>query len=471
MKKRALLYIRVSTQEQVKEGYSIDEQIDRLGSFCKAMNWAVADTYVDGGYSGGNTDRPALQDLLRDVRAGKGDIVAVYKLDRLSRSQKDTLSLIEDDFLANNVDFVSMTENFDTSTPFGRAMIGILSVFAQLEREQIKERMKMGKAGRSKEGKWKGGVCPIGYDYIDGKLIINDYEAMQIRELHKLYQQGKALREIERIFADKGYAHKHGTWNVRRLTSVLFNELYLGKIKYHDEILDGIHEPIIDQATYEATQAVYNAKDHTSTYSGKRSYLSGLVFCAHCGARYFYYQNRGNKKIYYYYGCYSRLKRCRVMIKDPNCRNETWSAPKLEQIILSEIQKLANDPAGIHKIRQASISDDSKDKADVIRKEIEKIDVQKSRFMDLYGLGGFSAEELTAKIKPLNDRKAGLEQELLTLSDNKKSLSEDQALEIVRNFNDVLEQGDKEQIRLLIHSLIEKIEIDGQNIDIFWRFA
>ena len=156
MKKRVFLYVRVSTQEQARDGYSIDEQIERLKDYAKAMGWIVVKIYTDGGYSGSNIDRPALQSMIKDVLAGKGDSVVVYKLDRLSRSQKDTLELIEDYFLANKVDFVSMTENFDTATPFGRAIIGILSVFAQLEREQIKERMSMGREGRAKEGKFHG---------------------------------------------------------------------------------------------------------------------------------------------------------------------------------------------------------------------------------------------------------------------------------------------------------------------------
>ena len=132
--------------------------------------------FTDGGYSGGNTSRPALTELLSAVQKHQADAILVYKLDRLSRSQKDTLTLI-DTFLQNNCDFISMTENFDTSSPFGRATIGMLSVFAQLEREQIKERMSMGKEGRAKEGKWHGGYyTPVGYDYKDGMLDVKVLE-------------------------------------------------------------------------------------------------------------------------------------------------------------------------------------------------------------------------------------------------------------------------------------------------------
>ena len=117
------IYVRVSTQEQSLNGHSISEQIDRLTKYCEAMKWEIYKVYTDPGFSGATTDRPGLQNMLSDIRAGKVNKVIVYKLDRLSRSQKDTLNLIEDSFLAYNCDFVSMSENFDTSTPFGTAIL------------------------------------------------------------------------------------------------------------------------------------------------------------------------------------------------------------------------------------------------------------------------------------------------------------------------------------------------------------
>ena len=134
---------------------------------------------------------PALRRLISDINDGLINTVVVYKLDRLSRSQKDTLTLIEDEFLSHNVDFISVCENFDTSTAFGRAAIGILSVFAQLEKDQITERFTMGRIGRAKEGYYHGGaIAPTGYDYVDGNLIVNEYEAMQVRELYERFAKG-----------------------------------------------------------------------------------------------------------------------------------------------------------------------------------------------------------------------------------------------------------------------------------------
>ena len=136
-KRLRALYIRVSTEAQAEEGYSIPAQSERLEAYCKAMGWNDFEFYIDGGYSGSNLNRPRMQQLIADVEAKKIEAVVVFKLDRLSRRQKDTLFLIEDVLIPNDVAFVSLNESIDTSTPYGRAMIGILSAFAQLERETL----------------------------------------------------------------------------------------------------------------------------------------------------------------------------------------------------------------------------------------------------------------------------------------------------------------------------------------------
>lgn len=175
---KTAIYVRVSTLEQAEGGYSIDEQIDTLTKYCEIKKWSVEKIYKDGGYSGSNTDRPGMKRLIQDAKRKKFDSVLVYKLDRLSRSQKDTLYLIEDVFNAYNIAFMSLQENFDTSSAFGKAMIGILAVFAQLEREQIKERMSMGKRGRAKAGKamsWS--IVPFGYTYENDTYIPDPIQA------------------------------------------------------------------------------------------------------------------------------------------------------------------------------------------------------------------------------------------------------------------------------------------------------
>lgn len=461
--KNVAIYVRVSTQEQAKEGYSIDEQIDRLDAFCKAHDWNIVKRYVDAGHSGASMKRPALQELMADCERHVAEAILVYKLDRLSRSQRDTLELIENHFIANGIDFISMTENFDTSSPFGKAMIGILSVFAQLEREQIKERMAMGKNGRAKDGKWRGGGCvPIGYNYVDDHLVVNDYEAMQLREMHKLYQDGKNANQISIIFGNKGYAHKYGTWTPRRIRTCLVNPLYCGMITHGDDVYQGTHTPIISEQTYNASLAIFNNEKKKYQTVKPRRLLSGLIYCEHCHAKYTVTCYNG----YEYYICYSRKKYNPRMVKDPSCKNKTWSVSKLESIVLDEIRKLAQDPSFIYECHET----EEDNKESIIMAEIAKIDAQKMRFLDLYGLGNFSVDELQSKILPLQERKERLEHELETLPTASK-MSTDEALGLVESFGDVVDSGDHERLRLLINSLIDKVEIDEEDITIYWRFA
>lgn len=472
MKKLTACYARVSTQEQVKEGYSIDEQIERLRSYCEAMGWNRYKIYVEAGASGGNMNRPALQEMLKDIRSGMIEKVVVYKLDRLSRSQKDTLNLIEDEFLAHGVDFISMSENFDTSSPFGRAMVGILAVFAQLEREQIKERMSMGREARAKEGKWVGvGNSPVGYDYIDGALQINDFEAVQIRELFELYNSGSSPRQIARIFNDKGYKTKYGKWYERRIVTTLQNKLYAGYVSFDGEYYQGIHDAIISAETYEITQKNIEARKRSDLPAAPQStYLGGLLFCKNCGARYGIY---GSGK-YRYYACHSRRKRNAAMIKDPNCKNKTYRVDVLDELIFSEIRKLELDPELISSLRNHSdesekLEHDSKRQA--ILSQMNVINRQRRRYLELYGLDTFSPEELQDMIEPLTEQAEKLQEELDRMDKNQPVISDRHAQAIVNGFSDILKRGRYEEIRAVIEALIQKIVIEGDDIEIYWRFC
>lgn len=314
--KRAGLYICVSTLEQAQEGYSIGAQKERLIAFCKAHDWTIMDIYVDGGYTGANINRPGLQKLISEI-----DIVLVYKLDRLSRSQKDTLYLIEEVFLPNNVDFVSMSESFDTSTPFGRAMIGILSVFAQLEREQIKERTHMGLIARAKQGLYHGGgKPPIGYNYDheNGKLVINEYEAIQIKKIFEWYSNGMSTDKIAERLKSEGYKNKYKSWDIvngSTVAKILCNDVYLGVTHFGDVVTENTHEPIITREQFEKTQEIKIKRQeiYGDTAFVSAHLLTGMIFCGRCGARYFAKRSYSR---YEYFLCYSRAKaskRCKYL--------------------------------------------------------------------------------------------------------------------------------------------------------------
>ncbi|MBR2540391.1 MAG: recombinase family protein [Mogibacterium sp.] len=471
------LYCRVSTREQSLEGYSIGEQQERLKNYCAAMNWKNFKLYVDGGYSGGTMQRPALQNMISDIKKGLVEKVVVYKLDRLSRSQKDSLVLIEDIFLKNNVDFISMSENFDTSTPFGRAMIGILSVFAQLEREQIKERMIMGIEARAKEGKYCGSCSPIGYDYIDGELKINDFEALQVREAFELILEDMSPRRIAKIFNEKGYKTKFGSWSGDRVRYVLKSPLYVGRVKYAGEYFNGIHEAIVSDETFEDAQKILEKRFEevkANRNPGRAtSYLGGFLICGRCGAKYtkqlqLSKRSDGSYYRYHYFVCNSRNKKRAESVRDPHCKNKNWNIEKLTNIIFDEIRKLSLDPNYFEEIRDDSIQED---KRSILEAEIEKIDGQLSRVMDLYILENIPIKALEEKTNSLNEQRRKLEQEVESLEEKKsEKLSKEEAGDLIQNFDDIIKRANFEEIRSVLSALIEKIVLDGENIEIHWRF-
>lgn len=338
------LYCRVSTDAQYEEGYSIDAQKELLEAYCKSKRITNYKPYVDGGYSGGNLNRPHIKQLIEEAKAGVIERVVVYKLDRLSRSQKDTLYLIEDVFIPNGVDFVSINESFDTATPFGRAMIGILSVFAQLERDNIRMRTRMGMLKRVEDGYWMGGgIVPFGYDYdkAQGILVPND-DAAKVKEMYALYLKGYSCERIAHMF-DLKYD--------KLVNQILTRKSNTGIIQYKGNEYQGRHEPIIDIETYEETMREMKRRAEKKDYTKTQYLFTGMLYCGKCGARMRYQKwGRGGRvKIV----CYSQQASKKYLVKDPNCDNKRNWSENVDNAILadffSHIRMRGNDNTYVDK--------------------------------------------------------------------------------------------------------------------------
>lgn len=479
MPKKIGIYIRVSTQEQVQEGYSIEAQTDRLSNYCKAKDWNIYHIYTDGGFSGSNMNRPAMQKLIDDIKNHRIDCVLVYKLDRLSRSQKDTLFLIEDLFLRNNVEFVSMNENFDTSTPFGRATIGILSVFAQLEREQIKERSAMGRTERAKNGYWHGGgFTPFGYNYVNGDLIIDEFQAMQVKEAYKMYLDNVSIYQITNILNEKYKQIDHES----TVRSILTTPLYKGVIQWNGNTYQGKHEPIIDELTYAKVEKKYKSTQwQRGKGSMRRPYqvsqlLSSLMYCENCGARYFAkgnYSGHGDKKRYYpYYYCYSRAKTRKSFIIDPDCKNPVYAVEKLDLTIINEIKKLATDDKYIYEAKKTDNNSINSKRNEILKNHLANINKQISRMLDLYQIGNIEIDDINKRLATLQDEKSKIEYQINSLNNQPSKLSIPEVKKILAGIGTTFESGDFQEKRNIILSLIEKITIKTQQDEfrIHWNF-
>lgn len=476
MKKRVFVYLRVSTTEQAEEGYSLKEQEERLRKYCEAMDWVLVKIYTDGGFSGATLDRPALQQMVKDIEKGDADLVLVDKLDRMSRSQFDTLYLIRKVFEANNVAFVSRAEAFDTSTPFGRAMVGILAVFAELERERLKERTADGRKGRAEEGKWKGGPPPTGYNYdkVSGFLEVNKYEAEQVKMVIEMFNNRTPVHAIMTRMNNKGYRTQHGEWTESTVKRVVASRVYLGEMLWQGEWIKGGHTAISTEEAWQRSKIILEEREKINDkYRPGRMYsspLAGLIRCANCGAKY-HCKGLGKNKdgsIRRYYMCYSRAGSDKKMIRDKNCKNKHYRDRILEELIYTEIRKLKSDPLYIDKLR------DSVNHSAIIEageKRILSIESQLSKLMDLYTIGQLDLNVVKDKAQKLSEEKKQLEKEIEEHKSIAMSkLNKQEITAIVDLFEDAVALGENSRINNTIADLIEFIEIDNELIKIHWNF-
>ena len=448
-------YCRVSTENQT-ENYSIDEQRERLEAFCKARGWDRPEMYVDPGFSGGSLDRPALRSLLDGVKHGRFGTVVVYKLDRLSRSQKDTLWLIEDVFNRYNVSFVSVCENFDTGTPFGKAMIGILSVFAQLEKDQITERFTMGRIGRAKNGLFHGGGnAPTGYDYLNGHLTVNGFEALQVREMFERFLNGESVHAIQRAINGKYGTHIAHT----RVYNILRNSVYIGKVKFCGVEYGGEHEPIITEEQFHEAQRLLS--DKSAKNSDIKPFragflLSGLVYCGNCGAR--YHGGHG------YYRCYSRSKSDKRYVLDPDCKNPSIEINELDGFVRGEVSRITFD--GIDGLFADEQSErNSEDEKRALETRVAEIRERQNKLLDLYTASGISLESAAGRLRELERERSLLEKRVVALDGQRNKLSTKSA-----NMSDILNNLNGASGRMFVSLLIEKVVVmpDG-SINLIWR--
>jgi site-specific DNA recombinase len=238
MNKKVGVYVRVSTEEQAKEGISLDAQVQRCKSFCDARGWKVYQIYTDAGFSAGSMKRPALTNLLKDIDEKKIDVLLVYKIDRFSRNLKDLISLL-DDLKKKEVNFTSVTEQIDTTTAMGEAFFQIIGVFAQLERGMVKERVEMAFDKKISSGEVLN-RAPLGYLYKNKRLVVDTANAENVKQIFGMWVAGVNYKEISSKFGIP----------VSTLYEIVKNPTYIGKVKYRGKLYPGSHKSIIAESLF-----------------------------------------------------------------------------------------------------------------------------------------------------------------------------------------------------------------------------
>ena len=444
--KHTALYLRVSTEAQADEGYSLAAQAEKLEAYCRMKGIAAFQRYVDGGFSGSNLTRPAITELVEAIRAGRVERVVVYKLDRLSRSQKDTLYLIEDVFLPHGVDFVSINENIDTGSPYGRAMIGILSAFAQLERENIFLRTRMGMVERVKQGFWPGGgKIPFGYDYdADKGILVPNSDADTVREIYARYLEGQSTGRIAR---ELGLKYEH------LVRQILLRESNTGVIVYRGECYSGRHEPLVDKQTFERVKRRLLRSDKPRAAASNKL-LTGLLVCGHCGAkmRYQKWGGAGDKLV-----CYSRDKSKPHLVHDADCPNRGVMARQVEEVVIRDLYQLAAQPT--------QSRGNGKQPAEC-RRALERAQRKLRRLYELFAEG--EDDPLRDAITRARREYSRAEQELERAQQAERQEEIDAAQRALQTIGSCWDKLSDAEKQTLVRACVQRIVLQNDKIEIFY---
>lgn len=316
-KKCCAIYTRKSSEEGLEQAFnSLDAQREACESFIKSQQhegWSTLPTqYNDGGFSGGNIERPALQTLIDDIKSDKINVVVVYKVDRLSRSLADFVKIIEL-FDQNDVSFVSVTQQFNTSSSMGRLTLNVLLSFAQFEREVTGERIRDKIAASKQKGMWMGGVVPLGYDVIDKKLVVNNAEAKVVRHIYERYVNLGTVRKLKEELDAEGYLSKRRDKDQCRgggkpfgrgaLYALLKNPLYIGQVAHQGKLYEGQHAAILEKQLWDRAQNLLteNRQNNQSRNSVKDpSLFAGLIYDDNDNPMSSSHTRKGNRRYHYY---------------------------------------------------------------------------------------------------------------------------------------------------------------------------
>lgn len=484
---RCAVYTRKSTEEGLEREFnSLDAQRESGENYIKSQvneGWeCVPDHYDDGGFSGGNMDRPALRRLLADVEAGKVDCIVVYKVDRLSRSLLDFAKMVET-FDRHKVSFVSVTQLINTSTSMGRLMLNVLLSFAQFEREIISERTRDKIAAARRRGKWSGGMPILGYD-VDprgSKLIVNEDEAARVRIIFELYLEHRSMITTIKELDARGWINKR--WTTRKgnarggkpftktsLFKLLTNVTYIGRIKYKDEVHDGEQEAIVSTELWQRVQLLLGQNGRTGGAAVRNKFgalLKGILRCVPCGcAMSPTHSTKNGTKRYRYYVCTGAQKR-----GWHTCPSKSIPAGEIERFVVEQIKCIGRDPTLLQEtIAQAR----SQGQSQVVALEVERRGLERElarwngeiRTLLQQIVPGDGNTPSTARLADLQERIRGAEQRATEVREQVIGMSREivdqrEVAKAMAVFSPVWDSLIPREQARVVQLLVERVDYDG----------
>ncbi len=422
---RCAIYTRKSTNEGLDQEFnSLDAQREAAEAYIasqKHEGWVcLPEYYDDGGFSGGTMERPAVKRLLADIEAGGIDCIIVYKVDRLSRSLLDFARLVET-FERNNVSFVSVTQQFNTTNSMGRLTLNILLSFAQFEREIIAERTRDKMSAARRKGKWVGGHPVLGYDVAPGggRLVVNEEETAKVQVIYELYLERQSLiatvQELNRRgwttkhwITKKGREHIGKPFNKNKLLDLLTNVIYLGKVNHKGTIYEGEHEAIVSEEIWRNAQNVLKRNGKNGGKLVRNKYgalLRGLLYCIPCQAAMTHtYTTKSKNRQYRYYVCSKAQKQ-----GWSTCPTKSLPAAEIERFVVERIRCIGKDHRLIAEtIQQAQAQ--NKKQLDELERERRILELELKRYHnELHQLIGSEASSAADSDSPTTNRLADLQ--------------------------------------------------------------
>ncbi len=481
---RCAIYTRKSTEEGLQQEFnSLDAQRESGEAYIAAQKhegWVcLPDRYDDGGFTGGNMDRPAVQRLMKDIEAGKIDCVVVYKVDRLSRSLLDFARMMET-FEKHHISFVSVTQQFNTSHSMGRLTLNILLSFAQFEREIISERTRDKIAAARRKGKFAGGKPVLGYDLLSSptgaRLVVNDDEAARVRAIFELYLKYEALLPTVAELDRRGWTGK--VWQTKdgrrvggrrfdksTLFKLLTNVVYLGKVSHHGEVYPGEHAAIVNEEIWQRVQTILQRNRRTGGALVRNKHgalLKGLLRCTPCQCSMGHsYTVQGTKR-YRYYVCLNAQKR-----GWHTCPTKSVPAGEIERFVVEQIKAIGKDPAVLAETLRQARSQGQRSLAELQAQE-RGLQRELSRHSaDLRRLASAQkSNEKTGELATIQDRIRAAEQRTTEIREQIVALSREMVDEreveaALSAFDPVWDTlSPREQARI-IHLLVERVDYDG----------
>jgi site-specific DNA recombinase len=460
-KVRCAIYTRKSTERGLDGDLTtLDVQRQACEAFIAsqaAVGWTCQPArYDDGGFSGATTERPALQRLLSDIEAGHIDCVVTHRIDRLSRSMLDFLRIMER-LERHEVTFVSVTQQFNTATAWGRMVQNILMGFAQFERDLISERTRDKMSAARRKGKWMGGVVVLGYDAVDAKLVVNGVEAERVRAIFDVYLEVGSLAETAREVRRRGWTKKvwltkagekrgGGSFSKMNVRDTLVNPLYVGRVRHNGSVYEGEHDAIVGQKTWDAVQTRLRRNGTARPTCRSTAILRGLLFCAACNAPMQHHSTRHGPKVHRYYRCRSALEN-----GSATCPTKTVPASEIEAFIINEIKAIGTD--------RELLTATTREARRQLRKQISNV----RRELRIARLEAEQGDDGAAQ------RVASLEEEVAAAREQK--IDQRDLAAALREFDQlwaVMTHAERSEV---LAALIERIDFDGGagTIDITYR--